>query len=172
MVPLRSHAGLKTRQCFGTVQTRCRQHGNEALRTPLAHGSGSKALRFAASEGFVRTFVDEGPVVEGMLRQFFTAQGSEPDGPIPLAHLERLMRASRSSDAAPPATPALVEPLTRKEQQVIELLAEGYSNDAMSEKLFISKTTVRTHLRSINIKLDARSRAQAVAIARRLGLIR
>jgi len=135
-----------------------------------------KALRFAASEGFVRTFIDEGPVLEGMLRQFFTAQGGEAvdtGGPLPLAHLERLLRPGRSSEFAAPlrATRSPVEPLTRKEQEVLQLLAEGYSNDAMSEKLFISETTVRTHLRSINVKLDARSRAQAVAIARRLGLI-
>jgi LuxR family maltose regulon positive regulatory protein len=41
----------------------------------------------------------------------------------------------------------------------------------MAEKLFVSDSTVRTHLRSINMKLTARSRTQAVAIGRRLGLI-
>ncbi|MES2681926.1 MAG: LuxR C-terminal-related transcriptional regulator [Pseudomonadota bacterium] len=141
----------------------------------LAMRNLSKALRMAAGEGFVRSFIDEGPVIEGMLRQFLLSQGSEAEdagGPMPSAHLERLMRASRSTEMTLPAAAAGVEPLTRKEQQVIELLAEGYSNEAMGEKLFIGETTVRTHLRSINLKLDARSRSQAVAIARRLGLIR
>ena len=64
------------------------------------------------------------------------------------------------------------EPLTRKEIRVLQLLAEGYSNNAMAEKLFVSDSTVRTHLRNINMKLDAKSRTQAVAIARRLGVIR
>ena len=68
--------------------------------------------------------------------------------------------------------PALAEALTRKEIRVLQLLAEGYSNSAMAEKLFVSDSTVRTHLRNINLKLDARSRTQAVAIARRLGLMR
>jgi LuxR family maltose regulon positive regulatory protein len=64
------------------------------------------------------------------------------------------------------------EPLTRKEIRVLQLLAEGYSNSAMAEKLFVSDSTVRTHLRNINMKLDAKSRTQAVAIARKLGVIR
>ena len=73
--------------------------------------------------------------------------------------------------AAGAALPALAEPLTRKEIRVLQLLAEGYSNGAMAEKLFVSDSTVRTHLRNINMKLNARSRTQAVAIARRLGVM-
>ncbi|WP_240479341.1 response regulator transcription factor, partial [Delftia tsuruhatensis] len=55
---------------------------------------------------------------------------------------------------------------------VLELLASGYSNAAMAEKLFVSDSTVRTHLRSINLKLGARSRTQAVALARELRVLR
>ncbi len=55
---------------------------------------------------------------------------------------------------------------------VLELLVEGYSNSAMAEKLYLSDITVRTHLRSINAKLDARSRTHAVALARKASLVR
>ena len=55
---------------------------------------------------------------------------------------------------------------------MLELLAAGYSNAALSEKLFVSDSTVRTHLRNINLKLGARSRTQAVALGRRAGLVR
>lgn len=68
--------------------------------------------------------------------------------------------------------PAGMEPLTRKEIRVLELLAAGYSNAAMAEKLFVSDSTVRTHLRNINAKLGARSRTQAVALARSAGVLR
>jgi ATP/maltotriose-dependent transcriptional regulator MalT len=74
------------------------------------------------------------------------------------------------ADGAP--TEGLAEPLTAKEVRVLQLLAEGYSNSAMAEKLFLSDSTVRTHLRNINTKLNSRSRTQAIAIARRLGVIR
>lgn len=76
-----------------------------------------------------------------------------------------------ASDPAAPGPGALPEPLTRKEVHVLQLLSEGYSNGAMADKLFISDSTVRTHLRNINLKLGARSRTQAVALARRLGVI-
>lgn len=67
---------------------------------------------------------------------------------------------------------ALSEPLTRKELRVLMLLAEGYSNSAIGEKLFVSANTVRTHPRGINAKFSASNRTQAVAVARRLGVIR
>ena len=55
---------------------------------------------------------------------------------------------------------------------MLQLLAEGYSNNAMGEKLFVSESTVRTHLRNIHMKLGAKRRTEAVAIARKLGVIR
>ena len=73
------------------------------------------------------------------------------------------------ADAAVRAAGVNNELLTRKEIQVMRLVAEGLSNDDIAERLFVAETTVRTHLRNINSKLDANSRTQAVAIARRLG---
>ena len=66
----------------------------------------------------------------------------------------------------------LLEPLTAKEIRLLQLLAEGYSNKALAEKVFVSDSTVRTHLRNINAKLGANNRTQAVSLARRHGLIR
>lgn len=63
------------------------------------------------------------------------------------------------------------EPLTPRETGVLRLVAEGLSNDALGAQLNISKSTVRTHLRNISVKLAARNRTQAVAIARRLGVL-
>jgi len=65
----------------------------------------------------------------------------------------------------------LPEPLTRKEIRVLKLLAEGHSNSAMAEKLFVSDSTIRTHLRNINAKLNASNRTEAVAIARKAGVV-
>ena len=97
---------------------------------------------------------------------------------LPSAYVEKLLQAcGQQAGAAPggtagrPAPPALVEPLTPKEQKVLQLLAEGFSNVAMAERLFVSETTVRTHLRNISAKLHASNRTQAVAIARQLGLL-
>ena len=86
--------------------------------------------------------------------------------------LEVSASTDRWQSARPDPGDALQEPLTRKDIRVLPLLAEGYSNSAMAEKLFVSDSTERTHLRNINMKLNAKSRTQAVAIARRLAVIR
>lgn len=138
-------------------------------------------LPLVQAEGFVRLLLDEGPAMALLLRRTRAAMvapaGSRPD-PLLDDCLQRLITLASDeppeepgSDTGAGATPSLSEPLTRKEVRVLQLLAEGYSNSAMAQKLFVSDSTVRTHLRNINLKLGARSRTQAVAIARRLGVM-
>jgi len=134
------------------------------------------------AEGFVRLLLDEGPAVATLLRAARQAL-ADADGPAtdPLRDdaLQRLIQlagadtgeATDDNGDAPAGAQALAEPLTRKEVRVLQLLAEGYSNSALADKLFVSDSTVRTHLRNINLKLGARSRTQAVAIARRLAVL-
>ncbi|MEG1766926.1 MAG: LuxR C-terminal-related transcriptional regulator [Comamonas sp.] len=95
--------------------------------------------------------------------------------PVLVSYLDKLLKAfGPLADESPDSVRAsgLMDPLTRKEIQVLQLVAEGYSNAAMAEKLNASDSTVRTHLRNINAKLGAHSRAEAVVIARRFGVIR
>jgi LuxR family maltose regulon positive regulatory protein len=136
-------------------------------------------LQTASQEGFMRLLVDEGPDVGLLVQRYMTsapdASTSTRSDPILADYLQRLLQVlgpTAAPDAEAPPVDSSKEPLTRKETRLLQLLAEGYSNSAMAEKLFVSDSTVRTHLRNINIKLDAKSRTQAVAIARKLGVIR
>ncbi|TFZ03154.1 helix-turn-helix transcriptional regulator [Ramlibacter henchirensis] len=137
-------------------------------------------LQEGSREGFVRLVVDEGPAVAGPIQAVLAPLKAAPQqsDPILIEYAQRLLDAlGPEALAAEPApataeVPWQVEPLTQKELQVLKLLAEGYSNSAMSEKLFVSDSTVRTHLRNINMKLGAQNRTQAVSLARRYGLIR
>ncbi|GCL61735.1 LuxR C-terminal-related transcriptional regulator [Pseudaquabacterium pictum] len=142
-----------------------------------------RLLQVAQAEGYVRLLLDEGPAVGTLLRRTQAALHAAPGERVdPLVDdcLQRLIALAgdeplpdEPAAAAEPAAPGapLDEPLTRKEIRVLQLLAEGYSNSVMAEKLFVSDSTVRTHLRNINLKLGARSRTQAVAIARKLGVM-
>ena len=65
----------------------------------------------------------------------------------------------------------IVEPLTAREVQVLELLAEGLPNKAVGERLGISDQTVKFHVASISGKLGAANRTDAVRRAVRRGLI-
>jgi DNA-binding NarL/FixJ family response regulator len=68
------------------------------------------------------------------------------------------------------APPAEVEQLTDRERDVFRLLARGLSNAEIGEELFISETTVKTHVTHILQKLDLRDRVQAVVLAHETGL--
>ena len=63
------------------------------------------------------------------------------------------------------------ESLTGRELNVLELLAKGKSNKEISANLYISETTVKSHLRSVFRKLNVLSRTEAISVASRRGLI-
>jgi len=101
---------------------------------------------------------------------------------VPLAYLRRLQAAFRPCEAGtvPPqpiraaevAAPALAEPLTGRELQVLALLAAGISNQEIAGELVVALETVKKHVSHILGKLGAANRTQAVARARALGLLR
>jgi LuxR family transcriptional regulator, maltose regulon positive regulatory protein len=65
----------------------------------------------------------------------------------------------------------LVEPLTARELEVLQLLAAGASNRAIAQQLVVTQETVKKHLSHLFDKLGAANRTEAVARARKLGLL-
>jgi len=70
---------------------------------------------------------------------------------------------SKSQQSAIVARSATLDPLTVREQEVLELLLDGKSNRQIAEVLFISESTVKTHVRNIYSKYDVRSRAELIS---------
>ena len=68
-------------------------------------------------------------------------------------------------------TPAVETPLTQREREIVELMADGASNRIIASRLAISRHTVKFHVASILAKLGVRSRAEAVAVALRRGVL-
>lgn len=62
--------------------------------------------------------------------------------------------------------------ITEREEQVLQLLADGLSTPEIAERLFISQKTVKNHLASIYEKIDARDRTQAVIRGIKMGIIK
>jgi LuxR family maltose regulon positive regulatory protein len=153
-----------------------------------------QALSLAEPEGYVRLFVDEGEPMAGLLRHA-AARG------IAAGYVSRLLAAlgaeeqrsrgtegqrSRGTEGqgsggageqefspAPPhlCSPALIEPLSERELQVLRLLPTALSSTEMAQALFVSVNTVRSHLKSIYTRLNAHSRYEAVARAKELNLL-
>ena len=69
-----------------------------------------------------------------------------------------------------PSPPAQLEDLSEREQEVFRLIARGLSNGEIGKELYISETTVKTHITHILQKLDLRDRVQAVVLAYETGL--
>ncbi|MNN16069.1 Transcriptional regulatory protein LiaR [compost metagenome] len=122
-----------------------------------------EALQWAATDGFVRAFADEGPALLALLADLRGNRGLSDSAK---ALLDTLLAGHEESTPAAPA-----DLLSERELGVLRLLAEGLRNREIADRLFVSETTVRTHLRNINVKLDSQSRTHAVAIARQLGLL-
>jgi DNA-binding NarL/FixJ family response regulator len=85
-----------------------------------------------------------------------------------LARIRRVALRAGASFALTVSNPVR-DRLTPREQQVLQMLADGLSQTEIAAKLVISPKTVRTHLQRILSKLEVHSRAQAVAIAHRVG---
>jgi LuxR family maltose regulon positive regulatory protein len=137
----------------------------------------AEALALARPHGFVRTFADEGAPVAALLRRLLNTQLQSSTGSTatPLrqqvARIQQAMKAS--TRAQQPAVPVagLVDELTRRELEVLQLIAQGRHNREIAQDLFVTIDTVKKHASHILAKLDATSRTHAVVRARELGLI-
>lgn len=141
-------------------------------QSKLAQQHIGQALSLAAPEGFRRTFLDEGPTVLAVVADWLQRSRDPADGRRVAEFAQGLVGTTPApKPSAAGGQPAPSELLTPKEIEALRLANEGLSNRAISERLFISESTVRTHMRNINTKLDVHSRTQAIAVARRHGLL-
>jgi LuxR family maltose regulon positive regulatory protein len=144
-------------------------------------GTLARALRLAEPEGFVRSFVAKGAPMRELLELAQDRQAAP-------GYVARLLRAFAPWAGQGPVTASvavgpqhtsspgqvaarLVEPLSDRELEVLELLAMGMTNREIGERLYIAPGTVKAHTASIYGKLDVHSRMQAVARAHELGIL-
>jgi LuxR family maltose regulon positive regulatory protein len=128
----------------------------------------SKVLSLAEPEGFFRIFVDEGPPMARLLYEGLT-HGIEED------YIRELLVAfpvvdpgevdPRGKDGE------LIEPLSKREIEVLQLIAEGLTSREIAARLYLSPNTVNVHSRNIISKLGVNNRAKAVVKARTLGIL-
>jgi LuxR family transcriptional regulator, maltose regulon positive regulatory protein len=149
----------------------------------------TQALELAQPEGYVRTFLDEGAALIPLLRRL--AKGSHEYAAQLLAQVDAEAQTRQGTAIAPvanrlsahPGLPGLpdrldrldrpkrLEPLTARERDVLQLVAEGASNREIAERLTITLGTVKKYVSVISAKLGSSNRTQAAARARAAGLV-
>ena len=82
-----------------------------------------------------------------------------------------LTQLARQSSATPAAAEPLAEPLSEREQEILRLVAQGYSNPQIAQELHLAEGTVKNYVTNILQKTGSRDRTQAAVRARSLGLI-
>lgn len=145
-----------------------------------------RALLLAEAEGYVRVFVDAGAPMAKLVMQ--VARGASAVA----AYAAKLLVAFPDDDKETrwqgdkinavhdqtvtlspphPVTPSLVEPLSQRELEVLRLIADGHSNQAIADRLVVAVSTVKRHINNLYGKLDVQSRTQALVRARELRLL-
>jgi len=130
------------------------------------------ALTIAEPASCVRLFVDEGRYMYALLREAVLEENMQD-------YIVMLLRAFPAEGINKEVSPvtrlatseSLVEPLSERELEILELIAQGLSNHEICERLFLALSTVKGYNRTMFDKLQVKRRTEAVAYARKLGLI-
>ncbi|MFC1824400.1 LuxR C-terminal-related transcriptional regulator [Thermodesulfobacteriota bacterium] len=145
---------------------------------PAALMALTEALTLAEPGGFIRVFVDLGPQMAYLLKRLINQNVSVGYiGKILAAFREDEQRAIQvespppKTQSPPLSTQFLVEPMTKREEEILNLLAQRLSNKEIADKLFISPETVKKHLNNIYGKLGVSKRLEAVEKAVAMGIL-
>ena len=126
-----------------------------------------ESLALAKPGGFIRLYVDLGPEMAELLRRL---QNRKPLVEYITSILKAFADASNSVSLSK-VDEQLIEPLTGREAEILDLLAKRYSNKEIAAELFISPATVKRYAVNLYKKLNVHNRRQAVEAAIALGLI-
>jgi LuxR family maltose regulon positive regulatory protein len=133
----------------------------------------SEAVRLAEPEGYIRSFVDEGAPMGTLL--YHLRKRDRKSGPTPYldtvlaAFQQEIMEQIQVGEQT--KAQALPDPLSQRELQVLQLIAQGASNQEIAQELALAIDTVKRHVSHIFSKLGANNRVQAVKQARNLSLL-
>lgn len=124
-------------------------------------------------DSYVRLYLDEGAPMLALLNQAASATDPVPGaehGETVRGQARRLLERARTVECAEPPQ-SLVEPLSRRELEVLRLLESELTGPEIASELYVTLNTLRTHTKRIFTKLGAKTRAAAVRRARERGLL-
>ena len=137
----------------------------------------AEALTLAEPEGFISLFIEKGEPMRSLILDFrasIVKQSGERNHHLQ-GYVEKLLDAFASAKELPESTSTksnseLIEPLSQRELEVLQLICHGLSNQEICQHLFLALDTFKGHNRRIFEKLDVHRRTEAIARARELNL--
>jgi len=146
------------------------QTGNKAQ----ANSTLTEILTLAEPSGYVRIFLNGGETMKMLISQWLAHAGVSPLRNYAASLISQFDDKPQDATVAPiksaPGS-ALIEPLTPRELEVLNLLSAGLSNRQIAKKLFLAEGTVKFYMHAILQKLGVNSRTQALVIARERNLL-
>jgi DNA-binding CsgD family transcriptional regulator len=110
-------------------------------------------------------------ILGGLSLRWLPLESILPELVLKRFHLQRLSRPAVQPNKAAPDQGQLVEPLSARELEVLQLVDQGLSNQQIALRLNVAPSTVKTHINNIYGKLGVQTRVQAIHRARALGLL-
>ena len=159
--------GIQRRSVSTNIQKAMVWHVLEDYDQALA--ALEQALSKAESEGYIRSFIDQGAPMKDLLTKAIAAG-------VKVAYANQLLSAMQA-DLGEEVTQEdhqpvpLLQPLTRRETEVLRLLATDLTVQEIADQLVIETSTLRTHIKRVYKKLGAHSRFETVTRAKESGLI-
>ena len=129
------------------------------------------ALQLSLEHGFAQLLQHEGRNLGDALRPLLSSHFRRQQGIVPLPVDNPLLHPLQQLLADNQTQHLLIEPLTRREQQVLQHIARGNNNQQLAEAFSVSTSTIKTHINNLFRKLGANERQQAIQIARSLKLL-
>ncbi|MDY6825628.1 MAG: LuxR C-terminal-related transcriptional regulator [Bacillota bacterium] len=139
------------------------QVGNKVKAKKSIH----EALELGSKKGYLRIFINAGPLLQPLMSKMSRMNELSRYGINILGYIEADLSARSDTNSAKP----LLDPLSPREYEILKLLPTKLSYPEIADRLYISYSTVRSHVKNIYMKLDAHSRLEAVNIGRLHGLM-
>jgi DNA-binding NarL/FixJ family response regulator len=127
-----------------------------------------KTLAFSEIEGYVRPFASDAKLIAPVLKHI---ADNKPRS-VAHDHLATILKACDFTTPGPMVPEEFIvddhEKLTRREVEILGWIAQGFQNKEIAEKAYIAITTVKSHVSNILVKLNVKTRTQAVLKARKM----
>ncbi|MFI5212061.1 MAG: LuxR C-terminal-related transcriptional regulator, partial [Ignavibacteria bacterium] len=130
-----------------------------------------KAVEFAEQNEWIQPFIEYGTDAIPIIEELSENSKNRAYCRKLISVFEKYQKGSGIADSDNTAKVKLIEPISQREREILELLSHGYKNKEIGDRLFLAPTTIKKHVYNLYQKLNVHSRFEVISKAKELGLI-